>query len=250
MHSPTSASSSNSNLSDSHLVSSAKINKSGGFKFSKSQALILLKATLSLFLILCVLLITQAISSPGEIQAFDESILRWVETLRTPFLNMMMVDVTSLGGLALTVVLGLLISTLFVLAKDPSAAVHLILTAAGGFAISIWSKGLVARPRPSIIPQLIHASGFSYPSGHSITSAAIYLTMAILGCRHFKSHLDRVILLGLAAAMITLISFSRIYLGVHYPSDTFSGALIGMAWALFTASLFSKIHFSDRYFMT
>ena len=112
--------------------------------------------------------------------------------------------------------------------------------------ISIWTKGIIARPRPSIIPQLIHASGFSYPSGHAITSSAIYLTMAILACRHFKEIRARVILLMLAGIMIALISFSRIYLGVHYPSDTMSGALIGLAWALFMASLFAKTHFAPK----
>jgi undecaprenyl-diphosphatase len=97
-----------------------------------------------------------------------------------------------------------------------------------------------------VIPQLVHASGFSYPSGHSITSSAIYLTMAILACRHFQSMSSRIVLLALAGLMIALISFSRIYLGVHYPSDTMSGALMGLAWALFMAALFAKTHFAPK----
>jgi undecaprenyl-diphosphatase len=180
------------------------------------------------------------------VQTFDEGILKWIETLRTPFMNSMMLDITALGGLALTVVLGLLAVAVFLLANDAAAAIHLTLTSAGGFYISTLTKSIISRARPSIIPQLIHASGFSYPSGHSITSAAIYLTMAILACRHFKSIRSRVVLLALAAIMITLISFSRLYLGVHYPSDTMSGALIGSAWALLMAALFSKIHFGQK----
>lgn len=213
--------------------------------FSPHTIAIMLKSS---FMILCLGLfirLTFSVTTQGGIQTFDESILKWVETLRTPFWNSMMLDVTALGGLALTVVLGLLAVAVFLLARDPAAAIHLIITSTGGFFISIWTKGLIARPRPSIIPQLIHAAGFSYPSGHSITSAAIYLTMAILACRHFKSIKSRVALLALAAIMITLISFSRIYLGVHYPSDTLSGALIGLAWALFMAALFSKTHFAE-----
>lgn len=211
--------------------------------FSPHTIAIMLKSSFAILCLALFIKLTFLVASNTIIQNFDEKTLRWIETLRTPFLNSMMLDVTALGGLALTIVLGLLASIIFLLARDPAAAIHLILTASGGFLISIWSKNLVLRPRPSIIPQLIHVSGFSYPSGHSITSACIYLTMAILACRHFKPIKTRFALLALAGIMITLISFSRIYLGVHYPSDTLSGALIGLAWALFMAALFAKTHF-------
>jgi undecaprenyl-diphosphatase len=214
--------------------------------FSPHTIAIMLKSAMAIMCLALFIRLTFSITSNGNVQNFDESILRWVETLRTPFMNSMMLDITALGGLALTIVLGLLAVALFLLSRDALAAVHLIITSAGGFFISMWTKSLISRPRPSIIPQLIHASGFSYPSGHSITSAAIYLTMAILACRHFKSYPARIILLSLAGIMIALISFSRIYLGVHYPSDTMSGALLGLAWALITAALFAKSHFARR----
>lgn len=212
--------------------------------FTPHTIAIMLKSSAAILCLALFIRLTFSITSNGSVQSFDEGILRWVETLRTPFMNLMMLDVTALGGLALTIVLGLLAIAVFLVANDPAAAIHLFLTSAGGFYISIFTKSIIARPRPTIIPQLIHASGFSYPSGHSITSAAIYLTMAILACRHFKPIKTRIVLLALAGIMITLISFSRIYLGVHYPSDTMSGALIGLAWALFMAALFSKTHFS------
>lgn len=214
--------------------------------FSPHSIAIMFKSSFAIFCLALFVRLTFSITNNGSVQNFDEGILRWVETLRTPFLNFIMLDITALGGLALTVVLGLLVVAIFLLASDPVAAIHLTLTSAGGFAISSWTKSLISRPRPAIIPQLIHVSGFSYPSGHSITSAAIYLTMAILACRHFKKIKDKITLLGLAGIMITLISFSRIYLGVHYPSDTLSGALIGLSWALLMAALFSKTHFSKK----
>lgn len=214
--------------------------------FSPHAIAIMLKSAAAVFCMALFIRLTFSISPTGSVQTFDEGILRWVETLRTPFLNSMMLDITALGGLALTVVLGLLAVIIFLLTRDPAAAIHLVLTSAGGFFISLWTKGIISRPRPSIIPKLIHAAGFSYPSGHSVTSAAIYLTMAILACRHFKPIRTRIILLLLAGIMIALISFSRIYLGVHYPSDTISGALIGLAWALIMAALFAKIHFKKN----
>lgn len=214
--------------------------------FSPHTIAIMLKSSFGILCMALFIRLTFSITQGSAVQNFDESILKWVETLRTPFMNSMMLDVTALGGLALTVVLGLLAVAVFLLSRDPAAAIHLIITATGGFFISSWTKNIISRPRPSIIPQLIHAQGFSYPSGHSITSAAIYLTMAILACRHFKTIRSRMTLLSLAGIMIALISFSRIYLGVHYPSDTMSGALIGLSWALFTAALFSKTHFTTK----
>ena len=212
--------------------------------FSPHTVAIMLKSSIAILCLSLFIRLTFSVANNGNVQSFDEDILRWVETLRTPFMNSMMLDITALGGLALTLVLGMLTVAVFLLSSDPAAAIHLTITAFGGFYISMWTKAIISRPRPNIIPQLIHASGFSYPSGHSITSSAIYLTMAILACRHFKSIRNRSILLGLAGIMIALISFSRIYLGVHYPSDTMSGALIGIAWALCMAALFSKKHFS------
>lgn len=214
--------------------------------FSPHTIAIMLKSSFAILCLALFIRLTLSVATNGSVQTFDDSILKWVETLRTPFWNSMMLDVTALGGLALTVVLGLLAVTVFLLARDPAAAIHLVMTSAGGFYISIATKNIIARPRPSIIPQLIHVSGFSYPSGHSITSSAIYLTMAILACRHFKPIKTRIALIALAGIMITLISFSRIYLGVHYPSDTMSGALIGIAWSLFMAALFSKTHFAPK----
>jgi len=213
--------------------------------FTPHTMAIMLKTSAAIFCLALFIRLTFSITPDGSIQNFDEGILRWVETLRTPFMNAMMLDITALGGLALTVVLGLLCVIMFFLVRDPAAALHLFLTSAGGFFISSWTKNLISRPRPSIIPQLIHVSGFSYPSGHSVTSAAIYLTMAILACRHFKSITTRVILISLSGVMIALISFSRIYLGVHYPSDTMSGALMGMTWALIMPALFAKTHFKS-----
>lgn len=213
--------------------------------FSPQTIAIMLKSSAAFLCLALFIRLALSITPKGSVQTFDEEILRWVETLRTPFLNVTMIDITILGGLTNTIILGTLVLSIFLLARDTIAAIHLLLTSVGGYAIAFWTKTLISRPRPSIIPHLINAGGLSFPSGHSVEAAAMYLTMAILACRHFKSIKKRIILLSLAAVMITIISFSRIYLGVHYPSDTMSGALIGLAWALFMAALFAKSHFKE-----
>lgn len=182
------------------------------------------------------------------IQSFDEHLLLWVNDFRTPFLNAMMIDISSLGGLALTVVLGFVAIVLFILSKDGAAAIHYLLTASGAYVISLYTKGFIERPRPTLIPKLINASGFSFPSGHAITISAVYITLALLISRHFKSHLQRKIIFMLALLIISIVCFSRIYLGVHYPSDTISGTLLGAAWALSLGLCFSKTHDRKRAF--
>ena len=196
--------------------------------------------TLSMFIELSFKI--QGIDSASTLQQIDNHILLWAESLRSPILNIMMIDITALGGLALTILFGVVSVVFFLLGRDPGAAAHFVLTATGGYLSSIYTKGIIERPRPDIIPKLIQAGGFSYPSGHAITISAVYLTLAILAARHFKKHIERVIIFVLAIAVISAVCFSRVYLGVHYPSDILSGALLGATWALVLAALFSKIH--------
>lgn len=213
--------------------------------FSPHTQSIMLKSalaafTLSMFLELSFLI--QGLNSASALQQIDNSILLWAEGLRSPFMNIMMIDITALGGLALTIVFGLISIIFFFMARDPAAAFHFIFTATGGYALSIYLKGVIERPRPDIIPKLIQAGGFSYPSGHAITISAVYLTLAILAARHFKKHTDRTIIFALAVLVIFAVCFSRVYLGVHYPSDILSGALLGATWALVLGAIFSKVH--------
>lgn len=203
-------------------------------------------ATFSLSMFLELSYLIHGIDSNSMIQQIDNRILLWAETLRSPILNIMMLDVTALGGLAFTVIFGFTSVVLFILARDPGAAVHFIITATGGYALSIFTKGLIARPRPDIIPKLIQVSGFSYPSGHAITISAVYLTLAILAGRHFKKTYERMVLFMLAVFLITIVCFSRIYIGVHYPSDILSGAFLGATWALALAALFAKVHWKKH----
>jgi undecaprenyl-diphosphatase len=190
-----------------------------------------------------VLVISSSLGRGGWVQRLDEAILRYVaEHLRTPFLSAMMTDWSALGSLALMIAIGVVVVLLLVSIRDPAGAAHLVLTVAVSYFLSSYAKGWFSRPRPSIVPQLIHASGFSYPSGHSVSSAALYVTLAVLAARHVDTHRARITFFVLAGLVIALVSFSRVYLGVHYPSDTLGGALMGSAWALLVAAAFSRVY--------
>ena len=107
--------------------------------------------------------------------------------------------------------------------------------------LSEWLiKIAVARPRPEIVPHLMQASGASFPSGHSLNSAAIYISAALAFATLSPKPSRRMAVIGAALALSALIAVSRVWLGVHYPTDAAAGWLGGAAWAFLAASIPAK----------
>jgi undecaprenyl-diphosphatase len=177
----------------------------------------------------------------NEVHSLDSSILAAVVKIRRPWLTGVAVDLTALGSITLVTVISLIVLCLLFSLKDSVAAWQLLLNSLGA---GIWTqvtKSMIERTRPDDISHLVQVSGFSYPSGHSLASASLYLTIAIVAARHLPTAQARVVLFSLTIAVITLVGMSRVYLGVHYASDVASGALLGIAWALLLAGSFSMI---------
>ena len=190
--------------------------------------------------------ITDELFESSKLQTFDEAILVFVARLRAGWLNAVMVDVTALGSHTLVVLHSTLTLAILLLMRDRFAAAQLVAASAGAGLLSLLTKGLVERARPDVVPRLVDVSGYSYPSGHSLAAAAMYLTIAILVCRHLTSIRARSLVIGLAAVVIGLIAASRADLGVHYPSDIASGVALGVAWALLLAGGFSLVESQKR----
>jgi undecaprenyl-diphosphatase len=176
-----------------------------------------------------------------EVRGLDSLILTAVAKLRRPWLTGVAVDVTALGSLALVALISVVAICIFLSLENRPAAWQLFLNSVGA---GIWTgitKNVFERARPEEVTQLVQVSGFSYPSGHSLVSASLYLTIALLAARHLPTRKGRVLLFVLAIAIILLVGMSRMYLGVHYPSDVASGVLLGIAWALLLEGGFSMI---------
>jgi undecaprenyl-diphosphatase len=181
----------------------------------------------------------------NEVHGLDSSILTAVAKMRRPWLTSVAVDLTALGSITLVVLISAVALCILLSMGNRLAAWQLLLNSLGAGIWTVITKNLIERARPESITPLVQVSGFSYPSGHSLASASLYLTIAILAGRYLPTTKARVLLLGLAVLVISLVCISRVYLGVHYPSDVASGASLGVAWALLLAGSFSMIERHD-----
>ncbi|CAN5719788.1 phosphatase PAP2 family protein [soil metagenome] len=176
----------------------------------------------------------------GRIPSMDERILlalRHPENVADPigplWFEEAVRDITSLGSVA---VLGLVTLAVlgFLSLRRKSQAIGLVLGATlGGQLLSSLLKHWIDRPRPEVVTPLMHASTASFPSGHAMLSAVVYLTLGALLARFLQSRELRLYVLFVSILLTLLVGLSRIYLGVHYPSDVLAGWSIGLAWTLF-----------------
>jgi undecaprenyl-diphosphatase len=103
----------------------------------------------------------------------------------------------------------------------------------GSFLLTAVLKALFGRMRPDIVPQFVEATSASFPSGHTLRSMVVYFLVAFLFLQGHSSNTTRALVAFLAGAMIIFNGLSRVYLGVHWPTDVFAGWLIGSCWVLF-----------------
>jgi undecaprenyl-diphosphatase len=182
--------------------------------------------------------ITWELHEDSEFPKFDRTVLLFIEKLRYARLNGAAVDITALGSPTVIFLLTVIGLILLLLNKERGAALYLAIGSAGAGLWTYALKHLISRQRQSIVPRLVEVSGFSYPSGHSLGSSSFYLILTFLACRHYKTLKERMILFTASSLLIGGIAFSRLYLGVHYPSDVLSGIFLGASWAFFLTGLF------------
>jgi undecaprenyl-diphosphatase len=165
--------------------------------------------------------------------AFDRAIIVGLRDWGGPsWLPKVAADVTALGGgVILTIVVLLATGLLAVQRLWLSAAATLAASISGGLVVSLV-KTEVARPRPDLVDHLVQVSNMSFPSGHSANSAIVYLTLAGLASQVTVSAAARRYILVMAIIMVGAIGCSRVYLGVHWPSDVLAGWSFGTLWAL------------------
>jgi undecaprenyl-diphosphatase len=140
-------------------------------------------------------------------------------------------DITGLGGYAILTLLTVATIVYLLLARKERAALLVIGAVCGGMMLSTALKMGFERPRPDLVPHATRVYTASFPSGHAMLSATAYLTLGALLARVEKLRRIKAFFLGLAVCLTLLIGISRVYLGVHWPSDVLAGWCVGAAWA-------------------
>lgn len=141
-------------------------------------------------------------------------------------------DLTALGGVAVLVLVTVAVAA-YLWMKRMSHAMNLLLIATiGGLLISSVLKRSYDRPRPDLVPHLSQVYTSSFPSGHSMLSAVVYLTLGALLARFVHERRLKIYFITLALLLTGLVGFSRVYLGVHYPTDVLAGWMAGLSWAI------------------
>lgn len=165
--------------------------------------------------------------------AFDRAIIVGLRQWGgPPWLPKAAADITALGGgVVLTLIVAIVVGFLLVQRLWLTALATALATFSGGVIVDLV-KGLVVRARPDLVPHLVDAHGYSFPSGHATSSAVVYLTLAALAGQVTPDALARRYLLVVAVLLVGAIGCSRVYLGVHWPSDVLAGWSFGTLWAL------------------
>lgn len=149
---------------------------------------------------------------------------RWVEEAA--------IDLTALGGLPVLIFVTVLVCGHLLLLKRFRTTLFVLAATVSGGSLTFYLKTVFARDRPDAIPALAEVSTYSFPSGHAMTSSIVYMTLGALLAQTFSNWREKAYFICVALLLSFLIGLTRVYLGVHYPTDVLAGWAAGTAWAL------------------
>lgn len=164
-----------------------------------------------------------------ELLPMDQVIQGWIQGIMTPMLTSFFMFITDFGGASIFIIISLF--SLFIAKKKKfgmSVTINLLII----FLLNVILKNIFQRPRPDEAGMLIEETGFSFPSGHSMVSMAFYGYLMYLAYRRIENPYLRYAACISLGLLICLIGISRVYLGVHYPSDVFSGFCLAIAYLI------------------
>ncbi len=169
-----------------------------------------------------------------ETLEFDDAVLSSIHGMSNFFLDAFMPAATDIGGVVGVVALSFIMVALFIYKNEQRRALMLAITVAGAAGINLMLKSVFERARPDLWDTLVREPGFSFPSGHAMASAALGMAIVVA----LWDSRWRWWALAAATLYILFVGFSRLYLGVHYPTDIFAGWLVSGAWVMAVTLMF------------
>lgn len=174
-----------------------------------------------------------------SLQNFDEAIVRNLRDAENPatpigpgWFKELTRDFTALGGYGILSTITILITTFLHLERRPARAHFVVFAIVAGYSLSMILKAVIARPRPDIVPWLSHVHSSSFPSGHSMMSAVVYLSLGLMLSDLTSRRLVKIFVVVAPLTISAAVGFSRVYMGVHYPTDVVAGWWLGISWSL------------------
>lgn len=189
---------------------------------------------------LCALVFLEIVDEvvEGETETVDRQIVVALRTgdgndpLGPEWLEMTAADMTALGSTSVLVLVVAFVAGLFKMLRRRREAFLVVVAAAGGTALSNGLKALFDRERPEAALRAVEVMNPSFPSGHAMLSAVVFLTIGVLSAHFAQRTRVKVYVVAAAITAALLIGLTRVYLGVHWPSDVLAGWSLGAAWAL------------------
>jgi undecaprenyl-diphosphatase len=174
----------------------------------------------------------------GETGNFDRAVLLALRNPADPadplgpvWLEQTAKDLTSLGGFPVTGLITALALVYLLMIGRKGAAALVVISIGGGMLLSSGLKLLFARARPDLVPHAVDVFTASFPSGHATMTAAVYFTLGALLMRVVPARRLKIFVMASVVAIVLIVGASRVYLGVHWPTDVLAGWCIGFAWA-------------------
>jgi Membrane-associated phospholipid phosphatase len=204
----------------------------------RAELALLVGGAVFLLLIFCISRLASEVFE-GETQRFDKQILVSLRNpgdpsvpIGPPWLTSAALDITALGSATVLGLVVLAVAGFLILQGMWRTGLFVVLATSGGGFINGALKQFFQRPRPDVVSHLRDVMSTSFPSGHALTSAVVYLTLGALSMRIAKRRITKFYCMAMAMLTTALVGVSRVYLGVHYPTDVVAGWMIGLSWAL------------------
>jgi len=207
-------------------------------RLATSNALLLVRALLAVAAVWVFIEVASEVGE-GDTRHVDERILRALrhagdptDPVGPPWVEGAVRDLTALGSNIVLVIFTTAVAVFLAARKQTHALTLVLVSTGGGFLLAQALKLAFSRPRPDLVPHLAYVSSSSFPSGHAMFSAVVYLTLGALLSQLVRERALKAYFLGVACFLTFVVGLSRVYLGVHYPTDVLAGWSAGLAWAV------------------
>jgi undecaprenyl-diphosphatase len=187
---------------------------------------------------LCLFFAIAAAMHYGGFETVDRAVLLSLRTpqdlrdpIGPPWFEGLVRDVTALGGRGVLGLVVIAVTGVLALNGHSRRALAIFVYVCAGSLIVEIAKLFFARSRPDVVPHAVDVASLSFPSGHAMQASVVYLTLAALFAKTQSNRRVKAYVFGLAAIVVLMVGASRVYLGVHWPSDVLAGWALGTAWA-------------------